>query len=177
MTSSSSSRLPDPTDRSDLVDLLSVVPKLVDRSRAQLGIARSLAAHVPCIGRWFRSTETVPPPTDSVAEPIDVLTVLAEQRDAGDPDGAEATEPTEAPMEPDAGGTGVGPSQDPAAPSTIVPSESDLAVPDYDSLAASQVVPRLAALSPADLDAVQRYELANRNRQTILNRISQLLTS
>ncbi|MFI5043619.1 MAG: hypothetical protein ACHQDC_02395 [Acidimicrobiales bacterium] len=175
MASSSSSPLPDPTDRSDLVDLLSVVPKLVDRSRAQLGIARSLAAHVPCIGRWFRSTETVPPPTDSVAEPIDVLSVLAEPTDAGDTRGG--ADPTEAPTAPDAGGTGVGPSEDPAVPTTTVPPESELAVPDYDSLAASQVVPRLAALSPADLDAVQRYELANRNRQTILNRISQLLTS
>ena len=35
---------------------------------------------------------------------------------------------------------------------------ADLAIPDYDSLSASQVVPRLAGLSPAELDAVQRYE-------------------
>jgi hypothetical protein len=39
------------------------------------------------------------------------------------------------------------------------------------------VVPRLATLAPDDLRAVQLYERATRNRQTILNRVDQLLTS
>ena len=59
--------------------------------------------------------------------------------------------------------------------STPAPVEADLAVPDYDSLAASQVVPRLAMLSPDDLRAVLAYEQSHRHRQTILNRVAQLL--
>jgi hypothetical protein len=51
---------------------------------------------------------------------------------------------------------------------------AELAIPDYDSLAASQVVPRLRALVPAELEAVRAYEAAGRGRKTILNRIAQL---
>jgi hypothetical protein len=36
------------------------------------------------------------------------------------------------------------------------------------------VVPRLDGLSAQELDAVRRYELANRGRKTILNKIAQL---
>jgi hypothetical protein len=56
-----------------------------------------------------------------------------------------------------------------------VPTEADLPIQDYDSLAASQVVPRLTTLSPEELRSVRSYELANRNRQTILNRVGQRL--
>lgn len=55
-----------------------------------------------------------------------------------------------------------------------VPDVSTLAVPAYDSLAASQVVPRLKALAPDELEAVRAYETARRARKTILNRIAQL---
>ena len=43
-----------------------------------------------------------------------------------------------------------------------------LAIPDYDSLAASQVVPRLAGLTADELEAVRAYEAAHRARRTIL---------
>jgi hypothetical protein len=49
-----------------------------------------------------------------------------------------------------------------------------LAIPDYDSLAASQVVPRLAGLTAEELDAVKAYEQAHRGRATVLGRIAQL---
>jgi hypothetical protein len=49
-----------------------------------------------------------------------------------------------------------------------------LAIPDYDSLSASQVVPRLESLSTDELDAVRSYESSNRGRKTILNKIEQL---
>ena len=49
-----------------------------------------------------------------------------------------------------------------------------LAIPDYDSLSASQVVPRLESLSDTELDAVRDYEASNRGRKTILNKIDQL---
>jgi len=50
----------------------------------------------------------------------------------------------------------------------------DLAIPSYDTLAASQVVPRLAGLTPQELAAVLAYESSHRNRRTILGRIAQL---
>lgn len=49
-----------------------------------------------------------------------------------------------------------------------------LAIPGYDSLAASQVIPRLGALDPDELEAVRAYEAAHRGRRTILGRIQQL---
>ena len=50
----------------------------------------------------------------------------------------------------------------------------DLAIPDYDGLSASQVVARLGGLALAELDAVRRYEGANRGRKTILSKVAQL---
>jgi hypothetical protein len=54
-----------------------------------------------------------------------------------------------------------------------VPVDS-LAIPGYDSLAASQVVQRLEGLLPEELDEVRRYEESTRGRRTILGRINQL---
>ncbi len=54
------------------------------------------------------------------------------------------------------------------------PGVDTLAIPGYDSLAASQVVQRLAGLSGPELEAVRRYELAMRGRRTILSKVAQL---
>jgi len=54
------------------------------------------------------------------------------------------------------------------------PAVDDLAIPDYDSLSASQVVTRLEGLSPEELEAVRTYEAAHRGRKTILNKVAQL---
>jgi hypothetical protein len=56
------------------------------------------------------------------------------------------------------------------------PDVDELAIPDYDSLSASQVVTRLDGLTPAELEAVRAYEAANRGRKTILNKVAQLQT-
>jgi hypothetical protein len=50
----------------------------------------------------------------------------------------------------------------------------DLAVTGYDSLSASQVVPRLESLTTDELELVRQYELGNRGRKTILNKIAQV---
>jgi hypothetical protein len=50
----------------------------------------------------------------------------------------------------------------------------ELAIPAYDSLAASQVVQRLEGLTAAELEAVRRYEVAHRSRKTILGKVAQL---
>lgn len=62
----------------------------------------------------------------------------------------------------------------PRAAGVDVPSVGSLAIPDYDELSASQVVQRLVGLTPAELEAVRRYESAQRARQTVLGRIAQL---
>ena len=59
----------------------------------------------------------------------------------------------------------------PAPPAAAV---ADLAIPDYDSLSASQVLPRLSALDPDELEAVRLHEAAHRTRKTILSRVAQL---
>ncbi len=59
-----------------------------------------------------------------------------------------------------------------SAPSRV--SVGELAIPDYDSLSASQVVKRLRSLASAELDQVKAYESSTRARKTILNRITQL---
>jgi hypothetical protein len=54
------------------------------------------------------------------------------------------------------------------------PEVESLAIPGYDSLAASQVVQRLAGLTAGELESVRRYELSTRGRRTILGRVAQL---
>lgn len=49
-----------------------------------------------------------------------------------------------------------------------------LAIPDYDTLSASQVVRRLDGLAPSELDAIARHEATTRGRRTILHRVQQL---
>jgi hypothetical protein len=58
---------------------------------------------------------------------------------------------------------------------TVGPPEvTDLAIPGYDSLSASQVVTRLDGLGPDELEAIRAYEAAHRGRKTILNKVAQL---
>lgn len=52
----------------------------------------------------------------------------------------------------------------------------DLAIPDYDTLSASQVVRRLDGLGPAELRSVMAHELSGRGRRTIVTRCEQLLS-
>jgi hypothetical protein len=63
---------------------------------------------------------------------------------------------------------------DPPVAETPVAAVDDLAIPDYDGLSASHVVNRLAGLTTDELEAVRRYEAANRGRKTILSKVAQL---
>jgi hypothetical protein len=54
------------------------------------------------------------------------------------------------------------------------PAASELPIPGYDALSASQVVERLPGLGHDDLEAVRAYESTHRNRRTILGKIEQL---
>ena len=85
---------------------------------------------------------------------------------------------TAPPPRPDAPGAGAGASSSAgpvAAPGPPAgPDVSELAIPGYDTLSASQVVQRLEGLTPDELETVRAYEQARRGRKTVLNRISQL---
>ena len=61
---------------------------------------------------------------------------------------------------------------DPTTAASVAADE--LAIPSYDSLAASQVVQRLDGLTADELEAVRRYEVAHRARKTVLGKIAQL---
>lgn len=52
--------------------------------------------------------------------------------------------------------------------------QANMAIPDYDTLAASQIVNRLVGLTPAELHDVKIHEEQHRGRRTILARIDQL---
>ena len=54
---------------------------------------------------------------------------------------------------------------------------SELAIPGYDALSASQVVERLSGLDATELSEIREYELAHRKRRTILGKIEQLDTA
>jgi len=152
-----------------LGELVRTVPRLLDRTRSQAEMARSLVALVPCVGGLVGRRPHDIAPGVPEHERVDVLSVLAAEPDEADPlaerhsDVAPGADPQPAP----AGAASV--------IDTAAPNESELPIQDYDSLAASQVVPRLATLAGEDLRIVQRYERATRNRQTILNRVDQLL--
>lgn len=53
--------------------------------------------------------------------------------------------------------------------------DTDLAIPGYEALSASQVVRRLDGLGPAELQAIYEHETGTRRRRTILHRTQQLL--
>jgi hypothetical protein len=53
-------------------------------------------------------------------------------------------------------------------------SAQQLPIGGYESLAAIHVVERLGSLTPAELSAIQRFEMAHRGRRTVLAKIAQL---
>ena len=163
----------------DVVEgLVGAVPKLIQRTRQQAALARSLAGMAPCLGFLAPRTDEAPAGAPQ-PEQVDVLKVLGDAvpdltlvQDPPDEPAASAPAPEAAAAEaiaPEAAST------EAPAVATVAPTEDELPVQDYDSLAASQVVPRLATLDTDELLAVQAYERAHRNRQTILNRVAQLL--
>lgn len=149
-----------------------LMPGLIDRGKAQVGVARMVGEFAV---RWG-STRVEAAVVDAQDQAMGLLrrTGLApdEERERGAGPGPSADEraPEPEPAAPAEGGPGEAPAED-AGPSVDV---ATLAIPDYDNLSASQVVPRLDGLAPDELEAVRRYERANRGRKTILNKVAQL---
>jgi hypothetical protein len=99
------------------------------------------------------------------------LARLAASREEVPGDGHGAPEPRHG-SEPSGRGTTA-----PPAAHAVPPAAANLAIPDYDTLSASQVVRRLDGLGPQELHAVYQHESATRRRRTILHRAQQLLGS
>ncbi len=57
---------------------------------------------------------------------------------------------------------------------TDLPDGADLALPDYEQLPAAHIVAKLPGLRQAERDEIERFELANRKRRTILGKLEQL---
>jgi hypothetical protein len=158
-----------------VVDARRVVPELAERGRAQAGVARMIGEYAVTWG----NTKLQGAMADAQEQAVGILQRL----------GVASPEPEPAPGAP----TGDHPASEvPVPPAPVVGPSGDtpswlegrtpedeaeaaaLAIPDYDTLSASQVVPRLDGLTPDELEAVRRYERKHRHRKTILNRVSQL---
>jgi hypothetical protein len=161
-----------------LLDAREVVPKLAERGRGQVTLARLFGRYALQLGQAEaervlqvnrdRHADDAPAhdaPAD-VAEPEVVTPDVASNGDEtlGDGDGASV----------DVGTAEAADTAD-ADQTLTAPPVADLPIPGYDTLSASQVVPRLEALLPHELEAVRAYESAHRKRRTILNRIAQRL--
>ncbi len=172
-------------------ELPGLVHDLADRGRRELGRRRAGAdqhlRNAHAMGR-FAVTTRVPKLREGIRSRFTTGGPAgggdaASTRSAAANGRAPAGSRSEAAGRPTAGG-GAGATDRPAsrtvrasgatvAPAPAPPVEA-LPIPDYDELSASQVVERLAGLGADDLDAVRRYEAAQRGRQTILGRIAQL---
>jgi hypothetical protein len=156
-------------------DAREVVPKLVERGRNQVALARLFGRYA--MSRGQAEAERIL--TNRKATPAAPTTGT----DVGvDADVDPTDEPTVAPIVPAAAARAATVATSPAEPGVpkkkAAPkpraSAKKLPIPGYDSLSASQVIPRLDALRPRELEAVRVHEAANRARRTILNRIAQL---
>jgi hypothetical protein len=158
-----------------LLDGPSLLPELAEKGKAHVRNAHVLGqvavreaesrlrpqveSLVPRAIDLLRLVGVVPTEDTTVAAPA---TPEAADTEGTSPAGADVTvEPSQA-EEPVA-------SAQPSAPAA-----DELAIPDYESLSASQVVNRLPGLSAEELEAVRQYEVAHRGRKTILNKVAQL---
>jgi hypothetical protein len=156
------------------LDARSLLPGLIDRGRSQVGMARMVGEFAV---KWG-STRVESAVGDAQDQAMCLLrrTGLAPDTDRDRTAGAPNDD-----LDPGADGH-AGPRTDevaPEEPQVVVDhgppvAVESLAIPDYDNLSASQVVPRLDGLSADELEAVRRYETANRRRRTILNKVAQL---
>jgi hypothetical protein len=139
-----------------LMNVEEIVPQLAERGRKQVVLARMMGQY------------TVRKGQARAERALTRLQNLAANQ--GRPDGDGAVPPAVA----EESGPALRTASPAARPQHNGEVAATLAIPDYDSLSASQVVPRLESLSAAELDEVRAYESSNRGRKTILNKIDQL---
>ncbi len=141
-----------------------VVPQLIEKGRQQVTMARMFGQMAVQQG----SVEAGKAVGKLQEQAVDVVAQLSGGRRAHHVDADVDDEPVPTPA----------PAPTPAPTRAVstadAPAAETLAIPDYDSLSASQVVPRLEGLAGGELDAVRQYEIAHRGRKTILSKIAQL---
>ena len=169
----------------------SLLPELAEKGRIRVGNARMMGQMAVQLGQTEAERRLAQLEVHAKRSLTEYGLLPPDPEDLGSDDGTDtdtpvrAVEPAvEAPSRPKAAPrkaaaapAAEAPAVDapPAAPAPAAPADAaELAIPDYDSLAASQVVSRLAGLREPELAAVQRYELATRGRKTILGKIAQL---
>ena len=143
------------------LDARTLLPKLVARGRSQVDVARWMGEHAVAKGQKGASRRLSMVQEQAVSALSD-LGLLSDGPSPAPPPVAVTRPAKERPRK----------AASPAPTTTA--SGADLAIPDFDSLAASQVIPRLEGLSPEELEAVRAYEAGRRGRKTILNKIAQL---
>jgi len=163
------------------------LPEFADRGRNQVALARFVGKFaVDRLEKQFGPLATFlrtdTPGSAGQAPPSSASSTGSEptgaEAPAAGPDGpvVAVVEPVPSTGEPVASESATsGPIPDEPVPDEDVPDEAGLALHGYGTLSASQIVPRLATLGRSDLEAIARFERANRARRTILNRIDQLL--
>ena len=148
-----------------------LMPGLIDRGRAQVGVARMVGEFAVKWGsvRLEASVVDVQDQAMGLLRRAGLAPTEDRDRSAAGQDEAAAASPTPDPV--------VAPSlvDDDRAEADVPDVDvTTLAIPDYDNLSASQVVPRLDGLTAEELVAVGAYERGHRGRKTILNKVAQL---
>jgi len=136
-----------------------LLPTFVDRGRQQVQMAKMVGQFVVTKGQEEALVRLA-------SAQVQAESVLSEFGLRPSPEAAPADVPAD-----DAGASGPAPTLAPVRSSAAA---ADLAIADYDSLAASQVIPRLEGLEATELDAVRRYETEHRGRKTILGKVAQI---
>jgi hypothetical protein len=167
------------------LDARELMPKFIERGRNQVTVARMIGKFAVSQGQAVagKHLSTVEQQVQATLESFGLVpsgsngpaTAAPSAPAEGAPNLVAVPDVVEPTPAADLTPHALAPDEDPidvtAAPE---PAASSLAIPDYDSLAASQVIPRLAGLSADELDAVRQYESLKRGRKTILSRITQL---
>jgi hypothetical protein len=146
-----------------VMNLEEVIPQLVEKGHQQVTMARMFGKFAVDAGSKEASKRVGP----IVEQVVEQAGGIVNRRPSAAPAAVPDARPSPVSVA-DAGAESVTPEPE------LVPDPGSLGITDYDALSASQVVPRLEGLASAELDAVRRYEAANRGRKTILSKIAQL---
>jgi hypothetical protein len=156
-----------------LMNAQEVVPQLIEKGHQQVAVARMFGKFA-VEQEGPKQIANLQKQVQKVAEQV---SGRARPDTAPSPSPSSAPSASSRPSTPSTNGSEVPATQTSApvaAPRAHGPAAASLAIPDYDSLSASQVVPRLEGLSAEELASVEAYEAEHRGRKTILNKIAQL---
>ncbi len=171
-----------------VLDFPSSVPRYIERGRRQLHVAKQVGREaVSRPGDAGRHLDRLQAQTRQTLRALGVAPAGDNGATNGDgrrpgsatpaSGGRGAPGPAMTASDGASGVTGTLEGHEAAAPPGPTVDVATLAIPDYDSLSASQVVPRLDSLALDELELVRQYELGQRGRKTILSKIAQLQAS